>query len=112
MIAAEPADNEIRVLGVEAVEDNGQIINVALVECEGDQALLVDVDNSGTIDILIHDDNGDGRIQESEIHDISDAGLEVADLIQAQAAAEGDVLFTSNDDMPDYVNDADSIMSV
>lgn len=113
MIAVEPVDNEIRVLGVEAVQnDYGQIMNVALVECEGDQALLVDVDNNGSIDVLIHDDNFDGQIQESEIHDISGAGLEVADLLQAQAAQEGDVYYAACDDMPDYINDADSIMTV
>ncbi|MDE6560460.1 MAG: hypothetical protein K2K75_03670 [Muribaculaceae bacterium] len=113
MIAAEPVDNEIRVLGVEAVQnDYGQIMNVALVECEGDQALLVDVDNNGSIDVLIHDDNFDGQIQETEVQDISGAGLEVADLLQAQAAQEGDVYYASCDDMPDYVNDADSIMTV
>ena len=113
MIAAEPADNEIRVLGVEAVQnDYGQIMNVALVECEGDQALLIDVDNNGIIDVSIHDDNFDGEIQESEIHDISGAGLEVAALMQAHAAQEGDMLYASCDDMPDYVNDADSMMIV
>lgn len=113
MIDPEPVDNEIRVLGVEAVQDGeGNIMNVALVECEGDQALLVDVDNNGAIDILLHDDNSDGQLQDTEIHDISEAGLEVADLIQAQAASEGDVLYAANDDMPDYVNDADSIMIV
>lgn len=113
MISAEPVDNEIRVLGVEAVQnEDGQIMNIALVEREGDQALLVDVDNNGTIDVLLHDDNGDGQLQESEIHDISGAGLDVADLMQAQAAQQGDVLYASNDDMPDYINDADSIMTV
>lgn len=111
MVSAEPVDNEIRVLGVETVQDeDGQVMNVALVECEGDQALLVDVDNNGAIDVLVHDDNGDGKIQETEIHDISEAGLDVADLMQTQAAQEGDVFYTSNDDMPDYVNDADSTM--
>ena len=87
-------------------------MNVALVECEGDQALLVDVDNNGSIDVLLHDDNGDGQLQESEFHDISGAGLEVADLMQAQAVQQGDVLYASNDDMPDYINDADSTMTV
>ena len=68
--------------------------------------------NNGSIDVLIHDDNFDGQIQESEIHDISGVRLEVADLLQAQAAQEGDVFYASNDDMPDYINDADSIMTV
>lgn len=109
----EPSDNDIRVLGVETVQrEDGQVMNVALVECEGDQALLVDVDNNGTIDVMLHDDNGDGQLQESEIHNVSGAGIEVADLMQAQAAGEGDLLYASNDGMPDYVNDADSTMFV
>ncbi|MDE7350445.1 MAG: hypothetical protein K2N25_05210 [Muribaculaceae bacterium] len=113
MIAAEPVDNEIRIIGVEAVQNGyGEIMNVALVECEGDQALLVDVDNNGSIDILIHDDNFDGDIQENEIHDISGSGLEVADLLQAQAAQQGDLYYASNDIMPDYINDADSFVEV
>ncbi|MBD5324844.1 MAG: hypothetical protein HDS02_08500 [Bacteroides sp.] len=113
MISPEPVDSEIRVLGVETVQnEDGQIMNVALVECEGNQALFVDVDNNGTIDVLIHEENGINGIQPEEIHDISDAGLEMADLMQAQAAQEGDILYAANDEMPDYVNDADSIMTV
>ena len=113
MISAEPVDNEIRVLGVEAVHnEEGQIMNVALVECEGDRALLVDVDNNGRIDVLLHDDNVDGQLQESEIHDISEAGIDIADLMQTQASQQGDMLYTSNDNMPDYINDADSTMNV
>lgn len=114
MIANEPVDNEIRVLGVEAVENGyGDVMNVALVENGGDQALLVDVDNNGTIDVLIHDDNYDGQLQQNEIHDISGIGLEVADLMQTQAAQQGDILYAGYDpEMPDYVNDADSIMNV
>lgn len=108
LISAEPVDNEIKVLGVEAVQtENGQIMNVALVENSGDQALLVDIDNDGNIDVLIHDDNNDGYLQESEIHDISEIGLNINDLQEAHAANSGDMLYASNDDMPDYINDAD-----
>ncbi|MBD5356746.1 MAG: hypothetical protein HDR88_07055 [Bacteroides sp.] len=113
MIAAEPVDNEIRVLGVETVQNgNGQIMNVALIESEGDHALLVDVDNNGMIDVLLHDDDHDGYIQESEVYDISGAGIEVADLMQSQAATESDALYTSMDDMPDPTNDADNLMII
>ena len=113
MISQDPIDNEIRVLGVETVQnDEGEIMNVALVECDGDQAMLVDVDNNGTFDVLLHDDNGDGQIQEAEVHNIEQANLDVADLLQAQASQEGDMLYASNDDMPDYINDADSMMNV
>lgn len=113
MISDEPTDNEIKVISIDSVEaENGEIMNIALVEYEGENALLVDVDNNGQLDILIHDDNHDGGIQDSEIHDISSAGICINDLIHTQAMAEGDLLYASNDDLPDYVNDADSIMIV
>ncbi|MDE5882376.1 MAG: hypothetical protein K2H60_11660 [Muribaculaceae bacterium] len=114
MIDVEPVDNEIRVLGVEAVQNpDGQIMNVALLEANGDQALLIDVDNNGIMEVFVHDDNYDNQIQESEIHDISGAGIELTDLMQAQTDyAGGDSLYVANDDMPDYVNDADMTMEV
>lgn len=108
LISNEPVDNDIRILGVEAVQnEDGQIMNVALVDHSGDQALLVDIDNDGTIDVLLHDDNYDGQVQESEIHDISDMGLEIPDLQEAYTAEEDDTFYAVNDDMPDYINDAD-----
>ncbi|MDE6408840.1 MAG: hypothetical protein K2K81_01150 [Muribaculaceae bacterium] len=113
MIDGTPVDNEIRVLGVETVQtEDGHIMNVALLENAGDHALLVDVDNNGRMDVLLHDDNRDGMIQEQEVYDISGANLEVADLLQAHAQQESDVFYASTDDLPDYVNDADCIMEV
>lgn len=113
MIDVEPVDNEIRVLGVEAVQNpDGQIMNVALLEANGDQALLIDVDNNGIMEVLVHDDNNDNQIQESEIHDISGAGIELTDLVQAQTDYADDSLYVANDNMPDYLNDADMTMEV
>lgn len=113
MIATEPVNNEVHVLGVETVQnEDGSIMNVALLESGGDHALMVDVDNDGMIEVIVHDDNFDGQIQPEEVHDIAQAGIHVNDLLQAQAAQEGDYLAASDDGMPDYINDADSIMEV
>lgn len=113
MIDVEPVDNEIRVLGVEAVQNpDGQIMNVALLEANGDQALLIDVDNNGIMEVFVHDDNNDNQIQESEIHDISGARIELTDLVQAQTDYADDSLYVANDNMPDYLNDADMTMEV
>ena len=87
-------------------------MNEALVESDGDHALLVDVDNDGTIDVMLQDDNQDGMLQESEVYDISGTGVEVSDLAQVHAAQVGDYLSASADEMPDYVNDADLMMEV
>lgn len=100
-------DDEIRVLGVETVQGpNGQPMTIAGLESDNDQALLVDIDNDGQFDVLLHDDNGDGQLQENEVYDISSANVEVADLEQATANQNG-MQYASNDGMPDYMNDAD-----
>lgn len=113
MISAEPADDAVRVLGVEVVEmPDGDIRTVAAVAVGDDLGLMVDVDNDGSIDVLLHDDNGDGQFDASELTDISEIGITVADLQEMEAAQNGDYLYAANDDMPDYVNDSDSIMTV
>lgn len=100
-------DDEIRVLGVETVQGpNGQPMTIAGLESDNEQALLVDIDNDGQFDVLLHDDNGDGQLQENEVYDISSANVEVADLEQATANQNG-MQYASNDGMPDYMNDAD-----
>ena len=113
LVSEEPVNNEVHVLGVEAVQnDDGSIMNVALLENGGDHALMVDVNNDGMIEVFVHDDNFDGQIQDNEVHDIADAGIHVNDLLAAQAAQEGDYLAASDDGMPDYINDADSVMEI
>ncbi len=113
MIAAEPVDNEIHVLGVETVNaPDGSTLNVALVAAHDDHALLVDVDNDGKMDVLWHDDNADSQIQEQELHDISQHEIALTDLQQAAAAEQGDYLCATDDDMPDYINDGDPTFMV
>lgn len=106
-IDSDPADGEIRVLGVETVEGpNGQPMNFAALEASnGDQALLVDIDNDGNFDVLLHDDNGDGQLQESEVYDASGVMATVEDL--QSVAEQSGMSYANNDDMPDYMNDAD-----
>lgn len=100
-------DDEIRILGVETVQGpNGQSMTIAGLESDNDQALLVDIDNDGQFDVLLHDDNGDGQLQENEVYDISSANVDVADLEQAMSNQYG-MQYASNDGMPDYMNDAD-----
>lgn len=110
MVDEQPVDDGIKILGVEAVVDaEGNPMTVAAIEVEGEQALLVDVDNDGTMDALIVDDNYDGQIDPyQEIYDISDCDIETNDLMQGMAAEQDPNMYMAyNDDMPDYMNDAD-----
>lgn len=101
-------DGGVKVLGVEAVEDEyGNQMTVAVVEAEGEQALLVDVDNDGTMDALMVDENYDNQIDPyNEIYDIEDCNIETNDLIQ-MSMQQNEVYYASNDNLPDYMNDAD-----
>lgn len=118
ILAVEPADNEIHVVGVESAQtDDGRIINMALVDNGGDAALLVDVDNDGIIDILLHDDNSNGNIEDNEVYDVSEARLPVSELEameQAQSQSPDAMYASDYSDcgMQDYVNDANMTMDV
>ena len=103
-------DSEVRVVGVQTVqnEDGSQAI-VAGLELDGDRALVVDVNSDGTMNLFIHDDNGDGQISDEEIHDITADNISTQAVIDDYAVQTGhDDLYMANNDMPDYMNDADA----
>lgn len=108
-MVAEPVDSDIKVLGVETVEDEtGRSRIMAGIEVEGHQGLLVDVDNDQVMDVIAVDLNNDGQITSDEMADISDANITASDLQQHIAANQNPQgLLACNDGMPDYVNDAD-----
>lgn len=103
-------DSEVRVVGVQAFqnEDGSQAI-VAGLELDGDRALVVDVNSDGTMDLFIHDDNRDGQISDEEIHDITAENVPTQAVIDEYAVQAGhDDLYMANNDMADYMNDADT----
>ena len=103
-------DSEVRVVGVQAFqnEDGSQAI-VAGLELDGDRALVVDVNSDGTMDLFIHDDNRDGQISDEEIHDITADNISTQAVIDDYAVQAGhNDLYMANNDMPDYMNDADA----
>ena len=108
MVDNDTESDSVKVLGVEAVEDEyGNQMTIAAIEVEGEQALLVDVDNDGTMDALIVDENYDNQIDpNNEIFDIEDCNIETHDLMQ-MSMQQNEVYYASNDGMPDYMNDAD-----
>ncbi len=112
MVDESATSGEVTVLGVEAVVDEqGNPMTAAVVEMDGQQALLLDVDNSGTMDVIIADFNGDGQITQDEMADFSGANVTVDDLQAHMMADQQDQCYMAcNDDMPDYMNDADVSM--
>lgn len=103
-------NDDIVVVGAGELEmADGSSHNGALLAYGEDQALIVDVDDDGTFDVLIHDDNSDGQISYDEFHDIHDGGITYDDVnAQIEAQNNPDGLVAYNDDLPDYMNDADT----
>ncbi len=89
---------EVKVLGF-AQHESGAML--AGVEIDGQEFVVVDIDNNNEADAVMADLNGDGNISENEIGDISGQGVYMSDLAamqNSQDLAMG----------PDYINDADT----
>lgn len=91
---------DVQVLGV--VHDADSDMNVGAMVVDGQEVILIDVDNDSVFDVMASDVNGDGQLQANEMVDISDQNLTVNDL--GGVMAPGDDLLASNDE-PDYIND-------
>lgn len=103
---------------VEMIDENGDSdvevivgkidgMDAAIVSTDDAEMLLVDVDDDGTMDVLIADVNNDGYISDDEGVNISSEGIEMNDLYAMQ---NDDVCYALNDSMPDYMNSADTDM--
>ncbi len=92
---------EVEVLGV--THDTENDINVGGMLIDGQEVVLIDVDNDQAFDLMAVDENSDNLLSENEILDISDMNLTVNDLGGFNDA--GNNLYASNDAV-DYTNDA------
>lgn len=80
-------DDEVHVVGV-AVQDNGNggVATVVAVQKGDDHALLVDVESDGRLDYAIHDDNGNGEIEDHEVHDVGNENISTVNVVGAYVA--------------------------
>lgn len=99
----DPGDVEI--LGVTHDDESG--MNIAAVRVDGNDAVLVDVDNDNVFDVLATDANHDGQLQENEMVDISSEHLTTQDLggVQPSSTTDYDGGLANTDVEPDYVDD-------
>ena len=87
------ADDEVHVVGVGAQDNgNGGVATVVAVQKGDDHALLVDVESDGRLDYAIHDDNGNGEIEDHEVHDVGNENISTVNVVGAyveEARAQG-----------------------
>ena len=99
-VEIQSAEPEIEILGV--VHDDETNANIGGMTIDGQDVILIDVDNDLNFDYMAADANGDGQIDQNELVDIQGQNLTVNDL-GGFSNPTGD-LYASND-APDYSND-------
>ena len=95
-------EHEVEILGV--VHDNESNMNIGGMTVDGQDVVLVDVDNDETFDVAATDADNNGQITDNEVVDISGENVTVNDLGGLTPA--DDSLLAANDDTLDYTNDA------
>ncbi len=105
---AEPGEtDEVEVVSFERVTDpeTGESMDLAVVIENGEEVAYVDIDIDGVADYRLQDVNNNGNIEmnNSEVQDISGQNISMEPFREAY---ESQPDFNSNNDMADYVNDA------
>lgn len=99
----EVIDVQVHEVGSVATED-GEILNVAVASVDGHDAAFVDVDNDGYVDGVLVDANDNGVIEDNEVIDTPDSGVNMSYLAMMAESPEDSMY----DGTPDYTNDADT----
>lgn len=95
---------EVHVIAVDHdVEMGGGLVDIAAVTINDDPLYLLDIDQNGEVDILVHDDNANGTFEEEEFHAVADNQM----FMPTEDDIDNPVLYANNEDVPDYSNDAD-----
>lgn len=112
-------DMTVEVLGVEQVQyEDGSVSNIGAASVNGQAVYFIDVDGQDNeFELMATDVNANGNLEENEITDISDQHMQVSQFQEmAQASGNGtgtgnevEEYYASNDNLPDYVNDADPV---
>ena len=93
---------DIEVLGVVHDEETGA--TMAGYTVDDNLAVFVDVDSDNVVDLVAYDANGDQQFGADEIIDVSDQHIAMSDLPGVDPATDS----LADNDLPDYVNDADT----
>lgn len=100
----EPPKEEIEVIGYDRVtNDDGSQMDVAVLNVDGNEVRVVDFDLDGEADAFVCDVNQNGIVEEGEVEIVQGEGI----AMQPMADAAGFNPQYAQNDLPDYVNDAD-----
>lgn len=95
-------DPEVEILGV--VHDGDSGVNIGGLMVDGQEVVVIDIDNDEVFDVMGTDQNGDQQLSQNEFVDISGQHLTVNDL-GGFSNPDGSSFASNNDDI-DYTNDS------
>lgn len=93
---SEDVDVHVLHVGQADLNGDGQAENISVVDIEGNEVLLVDIDQDNSADVLIRNENGTDHA-----YDISGEDIDMPTM------SDGDMYMANADSEPDYTNDAD-----
>lgn len=97
-------DDDVEVLSYDRMTDeDGNQMDIAVISMNGNEVAVVDANLDGEADALVCDINHNGVIEEGEVETVQGQGIAMKPLADAVGF---NPLFAQND-LPDYVNDAD-----
>ena len=92
---------EVEVIDYQTITyDDGSQVDVAVVNVDGQDMIVADIDMDGKADIIAADLNGNNQLDADEIIDVTGEGISMATF---EAAVAADELAQAND----YINNAD-----
>lgn len=98
-------ENQPNVIAYETITTNdGNPIDVAVVDAGGQQIIFADYDRNGKADIMAMDVNQDGQLDMDEIIDISHENITMQDFQQANSMNQNSYLTMTNEG-PDYLDE-------
>ncbi|MCQ2278415.1 MAG: hypothetical protein MJZ62_03850 [Bacteroidales bacterium] len=113
-MASNNDDIEVEVIGVAhnvTIDDDVQV-DVASLNVGGVEAVVVDADQDGYVDVLVVDENGNSVVDDNEVYMVPGSGVEMPQgpemTIDNYSEVGNDMAYNGMDDsgMPDYMNDA------
>lgn len=108
---------DVEIIGVEHANIDGEhdsIIGTASIN--GQAVYFIDVDGEDNeFELMVSDTNGNNQVDEGEVVDISEQHMSVSHFEQLAQAEQSNhnesetpvLYYANNEDLPDYVNDAD-----
>ena len=113
-------DTTFEAISIEQVEaTDGSTMNVGTASINGHAAVFFEANGNGEFDYMGVDANDNGEFDSGEIVDVSDSHMQVAQFEQLVQGEPSNIdeptviddpaqeYYASNEDLPDYVNDAD-----